>query len=190
MVTLYERTETQKNSHISTHAHTHTHTQAQRQLHYHLPIVIITLRESRLPPPAASCRLIHLQFHSYHHHRTTISINIIIMAATITTATSSATMPATSNTSTLLFQTAQRTSHQVIGLCSELGRSTEVIFRTKLIWMLALGPLAILADFSGMVSDTVCFCFAGLALIPCAERYVSFCFALLCFVFDDAKNRL
>ena len=114
------------------------------------------------------------------------------MATTITTATAkatsvAATMPATSNSSTLLFQTAQRTSHQAIGLCSELGRSTEVIFRTKLIWMLALGPLAILADFSGMVSDTVCFCFAGLALIPCAERYV---FVLFCFSSDDVKKRL
>ena len=72
----------------------------------------------------------------------------------------------------LLFQTAQRASHYLKGLCSELGGSTEVVFRTKLVWMLALGPVAVLADFSGIVSETLCFCLAGLALIPCAERYV------------------
>lgn len=53
---------------------------------------------------------------------------------------------------------------------AELGASTEVVFRSKLTWMLALGPLAVFADFSGFVSESVCFCLAGLALIPCAER--------------------
>ena len=59
------------------------------------------------------------------------------------------------------------------GLLSELGVSTEVVFRTPLITMLALGPAAVLADYSGGVSETLCFCLAGLALIPCAERCVA-----------------
>ena len=58
------------------------------------------------------------------------------------------------------------------GLLSELGASTEPVFRTRLTWMLALGPLAVVADFSGLASQTLCFCLAGLALIPCAERCV------------------
>ena len=56
------------------------------------------------------------------------------------------------------------------GLLAELGASTEVVFRTRLTWMLILGPIAVLADFSGAVSDTIGFVLAGLALIPCAER--------------------
>eukprot|EP00977_Amphora_coffeiformis_P021115 scaffold8828_cov204-Amphora_coffeaeformis.AAC.36 len=73
----------------------------------------------------------------------------------------------------VLLPAGQRTSHYYLaGVCSELGASTEVVFRTKLVWMLALGPVAVLADFSGIVSETFCFCLAGLALIPCAERCV------------------
>jgi hypothetical protein len=58
------------------------------------------------------------------------------------------------------------------GLLKELGASTEVIFRTRLTWMLLFGPAAVLANAIGFVSETLAFALAGLALIPCAERYV------------------
>jgi hypothetical protein len=58
------------------------------------------------------------------------------------------------------------------GLLKELGASTKVIFQTRLTWMLLFGPAAVLANSIGFVSQTLAFALAGLALIPCAERYV------------------
>jgi hypothetical protein len=59
-------------------------------------------------------------------------------------------------------------------ICEELWESGEVLFSSKVTWLLLFGPVALIGDFTGWLSEFVCFCFACLALIPCAERYVPF----------------
>mmetsp|Transcript_550 Transcript_550/g.842 ORF Transcript_550/g.842 Transcript_550/m.842 type:complete len:578 (+) Transcript_550:27-1760(+) len=58
--------------------------------------------------------------------------------------------------------------------CYELRRevwiSTEVLFRSKLNWLLLLGPVALVGDATGLLGEAGCFACSGLALIPCAER--------------------
>ena len=55
-------------------------------------------------------------------------------------------------------------------LMEELWSSTEVLFRSKLTWLLITGPLALFGDQSGYIGEASCFALAGIALIPCAER--------------------
>lgn len=55
-------------------------------------------------------------------------------------------------------------------LSRELVSSSELLFHTKLNWLLILGPFALLGDATGMLGEAVCFAFSGIALIPCAER--------------------
>lgn len=57
-------------------------------------------------------------------------------------------------------------------LAQELWASTEYIFRSQLTWLLILGPIAIVGDSLGILGAATCFAFSGIALIPCAERYV------------------
>jgi hypothetical protein len=52
----------------------------------------------------------------------------------------------------------------------EVWASTELLFQSKLTWLLLMGPIAVLGDSTGFVGEATCFTCAGLALIPCAER--------------------
>ena len=55
-------------------------------------------------------------------------------------------------------------------LWDELLASTDVLFQGKLTFLLVLGPVAVLGDATGLLGKAACFAFAGIALIPCAER--------------------
>jgi hypothetical protein len=57
-------------------------------------------------------------------------------------------------------------------LTEELWMSTDYIFQSRLTWLLVLGPIAIAGDSLGFLGEAMCFACAGIALIPCAERYV------------------
>ncbi len=59
--------------------------------------------------------------------------------------------------------------HHHPSLHKELLFSTELIFRTKLAWLLLFGPIALLGE-TGVFGASACFIFAGLTLIPLAER--------------------
>ncbi|KAL7568134.1 hypothetical protein ACA910_019528 [Epithemia clementina (nom. ined.)] len=56
----------------------------------------------------------------------------------------------------------------------ELTASVDLVFttgtNTKVIWLLALGPIALVGSITNFMNDALCFACAGLALIPCAER--------------------
>ncbi|CAB9516045.1 Vacuolar cation/proton exchanger [Seminavis robusta] len=52
----------------------------------------------------------------------------------------------------------------------EVWASTELLFQSKLTWLLLMGPIAVFGDSTGLVGEATCFTCAGLALIPCAER--------------------
>lgn len=54
----------------------------------------------------------------------------------------------------------------------EIWQSTEALFQGKLTWLLLFGPIAVIGDSTGIIGEAACFTCAGLALIPCAERYV------------------
>lgn len=48
--------------------------------------------------------------------------------------------------------------------------STDLLFQTKITWLLILGPVALVGDATGLLGEALCFTCSGLALIPCAER--------------------
>ena len=52
---------------------------------------------------------------------------------------------------------------------NEIITSTELIFRSRLTWLLIFGPVALIGK-SGIFGESVCFILAGLTLIPLAER--------------------
>jgi Ca2+/H+ antiporter len=54
----------------------------------------------------------------------------------------------------------------------ELWTSTDLLFQSKLTWLLVLGPIAVVGELTETLGPASCFMFAGMALIPCAERYV------------------
>ena len=56
------------------------------------------------------------------------------------------------------------------GLFRELWSSTDLLFQTRLTWLLLFGPLALFGDATGCLGEALCFFFSGIALIPCAER--------------------
>jgi len=62
----------------------------------------------------------------------------------------------------------------VLGFCmdlvTDLWLSSGIVINTRLNWLLVLGPVAQLGDATGLLGETACFAFSGLALIPCAER--------------------
>ena len=57
-------------------------------------------------------------------------------------------------------------------LKDEVLSSADIVFQTKLTWLLVLGPIAILGEATGSLGEASCFFCAGIALIPCAERCV------------------
>lgn len=62
---------------------------------------------------------------------------------------------------------------------NELLLSTELIFRSKLTWILIFGPIALIGK-AGLFGEATCFVLAGLTLIPLAER--------LSFVTEEVAN--
>ena len=55
-------------------------------------------------------------------------------------------------------------------LLLEAWTSAELVFGTRLIWLLAAAPPALVGSSTGWLSESTCFALAGMALIPCAER--------------------
>ena len=62
---------------------------------------------------------------------------------------------------------------------NECMKSTEIIFRNRLNWLLICGPLALIGK-SANFDESLCFVLAGLALVPLAER--------LSFVTEEVAN--
>ena len=62
----------------------------------------------------------------------------------------------------------------------EIWQSTELLFQSKLTWLLLFGPIAVIGDSTGIIGEAACFTCAGLALIPCAERCVDLGLVLCC----------
>jgi len=58
--------------------------------------------------------------------------------------------------------------------CYDLGQevwaSTEILFNSRLNWLLLLGPVALVGDATKLLGESLCFACSGIALIPCAER--------------------
>ena len=61
----------------------------------------------------------------------------------------------------------------ILDLIKDLFASSGVVLNNKLNWLLILGPIALVGDALGFLNEALCFAFSGLALIPCAERYVA-----------------
>lgn len=57
----------------------------------------------------------------------------------------------------------------LVGAHRDLLLSTELIFRSRLTWLLAFGPVALVGK-TGLLGESTCFVLAGLTLIPLAER--------------------
>jgi len=58
----------------------------------------------------------------------------------------------------------------LLDLANDLWQSSGHVANNKLNWLLVLGPVALMGDATGLLGETACFAFSGLALIPCAER--------------------
>ena len=55
------------------------------------------------------------------------------------------------------------------------ARASFILMKgTKLNLLLIFAPMALIGSKSGLIGEFLCFCCAGLALIPCAERYVEY----------------
>jgi hypothetical protein len=54
---------------------------------------------------------------------------------------------------------------------NELWVSMEMVLANKIAVLLLAGPLALIGDGLGFLGEAPCFALAGIALIPCAERY-------------------
>ena len=90
---------------------------------------------------------------------TTLSANIEIPASAVASVHQ--------NSSASLLRVA------VMTFWDEVWASTELLFQSKLTWLLLVGPVAVYGDSTGYIGESTCFICAGLALIPCAERYVT-----------------
>eukprot|EP00532_Pseudo-nitzschia_australis_P001244 CAMPEP_0168195858 /NCGR_PEP_ID=MMETSP0139_2-20121125/20138_1 /TAXON_ID=44445 /ORGANISM="Pseudo-nitzschia australis, Strain 10249 10 AB" /LENGTH=781 /DNA_ID=CAMNT_0008119857 /DNA_START=138 /DNA_END=2483 /DNA_ORIENTATION=+ len=55
-------------------------------------------------------------------------------------------------------------------LLVDLWMSSGLVANHKLNWLLIMGPVALMGDATGLLGETACFAFSGIALIPCAER--------------------
>ncbi|OEU19286.1 Na_Ca_ex-domain-containing protein, partial [Fragilariopsis cylindrus CCMP1102] len=55
-------------------------------------------------------------------------------------------------------------------ITKDLYHSSGLVINNKLNWLLIMGPIALLGDATGLLGETACFAFSGIALIPCAER--------------------
>ena len=57
-------------------------------------------------------------------------------------------------------------------LMKEIGVSLKIVLNNQLNWLLIFAPVALVGASTEKLGEAACFLFAGLALIPCAERYV------------------
>jgi hypothetical protein len=64
----------------------------------------------------------------------------------------------------------QAKAEKAISFQEEVWTSTDLLFQSRLTWLLILGPIAVVGQFTGTLGPATCFIFAGMALIPCAER--------------------
>jgi Ca2+/H+ antiporter len=64
---------------------------------------------------------------------------------------------------------ARPISEEINNVHNECLKSTEIIFRSRLNWLLICGPLALLGK-SANFDESLCFVLAGLSLVPLAER--------------------
>lgn len=55
-------------------------------------------------------------------------------------------------------------------LFREVWVSSELLFASKLAWLLVGAPIALVGDATGILGEAACFALSGIALIPCAER--------------------
>jgi hypothetical protein len=62
------------------------------------------------------------------------------------------------------------TSEVSISFRDEVATSFILMKGTKLNILLIFAPLALIGSKTGVLGEFLCFCCAGLALIPCAER--------------------
>jgi hypothetical protein len=69
-------------------------------------------------------------------------------------------------------ESQQAKTENAISFREELWTSTDLLFQSKLTWLLVLGPIAVVGELTDTLGPASCFIFAGMALIPCAERYV------------------
>jgi len=74
---------------------------------------------------------------------------------------------------------ARPISVDINNLHNECMKSTEIMFRSRLNWLLICGPLALIGK-SANFDESLCFILAGLALVPLAER--------LSFVTEEVAN--
>jgi hypothetical protein len=72
-----------------------------------------------------------------------------------------------STVSTLLIGSVQ-------SIIEDIVVSADILFRSKITILLLFAPLALVGDATSWVAPSLCFVFAAVALIPCAERYASF----------------
>mmetsp|Transcript_9485 Transcript_9485/g.13443 ORF Transcript_9485/g.13443 Transcript_9485/m.13443 type:complete len:401 (-) Transcript_9485:658-1860(-) len=52
----------------------------------------------------------------------------------------------------------------------EVVISVRVMFNSKVTWLFLFGPIAVVGQKSKLLGESICFCFAGLSLVACAER--------------------
>ena len=97
-----------------------------------------------------------------------ITLHYITLHYIISTSTSP------TSTSFIMASTTTRPRVSCGEFCSTLLRevyvSTDLLFQTKITWLLILGPVALVGDATGLLGEALCFTCSGLALIPCAER--------------------
>ena len=82
----------------------------------------------------------------------------------LTSVSSSDQSKATNFSNQIMFYTSFRV------LLDEMNQSKFHLFNTRITWLLLFGPLAIIGSWTGAVKEDMLFLFAGIALIPCAER--------------------
>jgi hypothetical protein len=79
----------------------------------------------------------------------------------------------TSNSPIHRNSTAAHVAQDGPSIMHEVWTSSELLFSNKLSWLLILGPVALVGDSTGYLGEAACFALSGIALIPCAERYVA-----------------
>ena len=75
----------------------------------------------------------------------------------------------TSTTSSTLYTNQPQWSIVLSNIQHDILISTNLIFKSKLTWLLMFGPIALVGK-TGIFGESVCFILAGLTLIPLAER--------------------
>jgi Ca2+/H+ antiporter len=67
-------------------------------------------------------------------------------------------------------QANNKSNMKSVSFQEELWASTDLLFQTKVTWLLVLGPIAVVGGLTESLGPATLFAFSGMALIPCAER--------------------